>query len=129
MNNIIRNRWQIRLAALIIFVLGFGAGVLGVNVYRAWARGLNSNQPNFDQFANRLGLNNDQKPKVQQIFSDTREQLKALRKESEPRVNEIRKQADDHMQQILTPAQWQQFQKMRDEWRQRRGKGPHNDDF
>lgn len=127
MNNITRNRWQIRLAALIIFVLGFGAGVLGVNVYHAWARGLNPNQPNFDQFANRLGLNNDQKPRVQQIFSDTREQLKALRKESEPRVNEIRKQADDHMQQILTPEQWQQFQKMRDEWRRRRGS--HNDDL
>lgn len=120
MNTTIRNRWQVRGAALLIFVLGFGAGVLALNVYRAWTRG--SNSGGFDQFATRLQLNNDQKTKVQQIFSDTRDQLRALRKESEPRVNEIRRQADEHLQQVLTPDQWQQFQKLReDRQHQRRG--------
>jgi Spy/CpxP family protein refolding chaperone len=126
MDNIAKNRWQVRVAAVVIFLLGVAAGVLGLNVYRSWARGLPARQ-GFEQFAVRLQLNNDQKTKVQQIFADTREQLRALRKESEPRVDGIRKQADDRLQQVLTPEQWQRFQKMRDETRQRRGHGPRTD--
>jgi len=129
MNNIARNRWQVRLAAAIIFVLGFTAGILALNVYRGLARG-DGGRDRFDQLGERLNLNADQKTKVQQIFSDTREQLRALRQESEPRVLEIRKQADDRLQQVLTPEQWQQFQKMRSDMRERRGGrgGPHGDD-
>jgi len=71
----------------------------------------------------RLQLNAKQKAKVQQVLGDTRKQLRALRKESEPRVSEIRKQTDQRLQQILTPDQWQRFQQMRDEMRARRGRG------
>jgi Spy/CpxP family protein refolding chaperone len=40
-------------------------------------------------------------------------------------VTEIRRQADEHLQKVLTPEQWQQFQQMRDEMRVkgRRGRG------
>jgi Spy/CpxP family protein refolding chaperone len=73
--------------------------------------------------ATRLQLNDDQKTKVQQIFTDTRQQLQNMRMESEPRVNEIRQQADQRLQQVLTPDQWQKFQQMRNEGRARRGRG------
>ncbi len=63
------------------------------------------------------------KRQVQQIFGDTRQQLQTLRKESEPRVDEIRQQTDQRLQQVLTPEQWQDFQQMRDEMRARRGRG------
>ena len=120
MNNVAKNRWQVRFAALIIFVLGFAAGILALNVYRGWARaGGPGNR--FDEMADRLNLNADQKTKVQQILGDTREQLRAVRKESEPRVNEIRRQADGRLQTVLTPEQWQQFQSFREEMRHRRG--------
>jgi Spy/CpxP family protein refolding chaperone len=121
MNELIKGRWQVRLAAIVIFVLGFTAGILALNVYRGWARGFFGSRDRIEQLSQRLQLNEDQKTKVQQVFSDTREQLSALRKESEPKVNEIRRQADERMKQILTPEQWQQFQKMRDEMRHRRG--------
>ena len=39
MNNVTRNRWQVRVAAVIIFVLGFTAGILALNVYRGVVRG------------------------------------------------------------------------------------------
>jgi len=128
MNEIAKNRWQVRSAAMIIFVLGFAAGILALNVYRSLAR----NAPPRDRFellADRLDLNADQKTKVQQILGDTREQLRALRKESEPRVNEIRSQADTRLQEVLTPDQWQKFQTMRHEMRARRGgrSGPRDD--
>jgi len=125
MNNVAKNRWQVRLAASIIFVLGFTAGILAVSVYRSWARNLTPAN-RLDILSDRLNLTADQKTKVQEIFSDTREQLRALRKESEPRVNEIRRQADGRLQTVLSPEQWQQFQKIRDE-RERRGRGPRGD--
>jgi len=45
----------------------------------------------------------------------------------EPKINEIRRQADGRLQTVLTPEQWQQFQKLRDE-RQHRGRGPRGPD-
>jgi Spy/CpxP family protein refolding chaperone len=119
MNTASKNRWQVRIAATIIFVLGFAAGILALNVYRGWAR--NHPRDRFEQMSERLQLNADQKTKVQQIFNDTREQIRAVRRESEPRMEEIRRQADGRLQTVLTPEQWQKFQSTRDEMRQRRG--------
>ena len=128
MNNIIKNRWQVRVAAAVIFVLGFTAGILALNVYRGLVRA-GAPRDRIEQLSERLNLTADQKTRVQQIFSDTREQLRALRRESEPRVTEIRRQADERMQQVLTPEQWQQFQKVQGEMRERRGGrgGPRGD--
>ncbi|MGB7922788.1 MAG: hypothetical protein WCF57_06035 [Pyrinomonadaceae bacterium] len=126
-----RNSWQVRAAALLIFLLGFAAGALALNAYRVWSRGGApvSRQDRFDQMSERLELNGDQKSQVQKILGDTREQLQALRKESEPRVTEIRRQADEQLQKVLTPEQWRQFQQMRDEMRGkgRRGRGNGGD--
>ena len=119
MDKVCKERWQVRIAALIIFVLGFAAGILALNVYRTWARGERGDR--FEQMADRLQLTGDQKTKVQEIFNDTREQLRALRRESEPKVDEIRRQADGRLQTVLTPEQWQKFQSIRDEMRPRRG--------
>ena len=124
MTNVTKNRWQVRIAALIIFVLGFTAGILALNVYRR-VRAFGGNR--MDELSERLKLTADQKTKVQEIFSDTREQIGAVRREMEPRMNEIRRQADGRLQTVLTPEQWQQFQKLRDE-RQHRGRGPRGPD-
>jgi Spy/CpxP family protein refolding chaperone len=122
MNNVTKNRWQVRVAALIIFVLGFTAGILALNVYRGWARGGGGRDNRMDELSERLQLTADQKTKVQEIFNDTREQLRAVRQETEPRMEEIRRQADGRLQTVLTPDQWQRFQRLRDE-RGRRGRG------
>ena len=122
MDNATKNRWQVRGATLIIFVLGFAAGILALNVYRGLAGGPRS-RDRFEQMSERLNLTADQKTKVQQIFSDTREQVRALRRESEPKFDDIRRQADTRLQEVLTPEQWQQFQKDRQEMRARRGRG------
>jgi hypothetical protein len=120
MDKVARNRWEIRGVAILIFVLGFVAGMLSLHGYGVWAH-RRPPQNRFDQFATRLQLNPDQKTKVQQIFGDTRTQLQDLRKESEPRVNDIRQQTDQRLQQTLTSEQWKQFQQMRDEMRAKRG--------
>jgi Spy/CpxP family protein refolding chaperone len=122
MNITTKNRWQVRLVVAIVFALGFTTGILAVNLYRSLARNVTP-KDRFEQLSDRLQLNADQRTKVQQIFSDTREQLRGLRKESEPKMADIRHQADEKLQQVLTPEQWKQFQSMRDEMRQRRGRG------
>jgi Spy/CpxP family protein refolding chaperone len=122
MEYITKTRWQVRVAAAVIFFLGFAAGILALNVYRAWAhRNAPTREDRIEQMAKELQLSAEQKTKVQQIFNDTREQLRALRKESEPKVAEIRRQADERIQQTLTPEQWQRFQQLRkDTWGSRR---------
>jgi len=127
MDTVSRNKWQVRGVAILIFVLGFAAGMLALGSYRAWSRRAAGPGDRFNQMATRLQLNDDQKTKVQQIFGDTRQQLQSLRKESEPRVSEIRQQTDQKLQQVLTPPQWNQFQQLRDEMRARRGPGGRND--
>ena len=122
MDKAAKNRWQVRIAAMLIFVLGFAAGILALNVYRGFAHG-GDRRDRFEQMAEKLQLTADQKTKVQEIFADTREQLRGVRRESEPKVNEIRRQADGRLQTVLTPEQWQQFQSTREEMRQRRGRG------
>ena len=132
MDKIVKSSWQVRVAAVLIFVLGFAAGALALNAYRAWAgRGAvvnGSDRDHFAQMLDRLQLSAEQRAQVQQIFGDTRAQLQALRRESEPRFAEIRRQADERLQKVLTPEQWQQFQQMRDEMRRHGHRGRSEDD-
>jgi Spy/CpxP family protein refolding chaperone len=127
MDSTTKGKWQVRAAAVLIFVLGFAAGSLALNVYKRWARpGDSVRQNRFERMLDDLQLNADQKAQVHQILGDTRSQLQAVRKESEPRFAEIRRQADERLQQVLTPEQWTKFQQQRDAMRSRgrRGGGP-----
>lgn len=128
MDTISKSNWQVRGAAIVIFLLGFTAGALAFNAYKRWVRpgAPPSREAMFDRMANNLKLNAEQKSQVQKIFGGTREQLQALRKESEPRVGEIRKQANERLQKVLTPEQWTQFQQMRTEMRSRGRRGREN---
>lgn len=125
MNTIQKGKWQVRVAALVIFVIGFAAGALALNVYKRWGRtaAVVSRQDRFEKMLDGLNLSADQRTQVHQILSDTRGQLQTLRKESEPRFEEIRRQADERLQKVLTPEQWQQFQKERSEIRGRGRRG------
>jgi len=124
MDKISKNRWQIRAAALVIFLFGFAAGALALIAYHRWTgAGMQDPRQGFERMLDRLQLSGEQKTQVQQIFSETREQLQALRKESEPQVSEIRRQTDERLQKVLTPEQWKQFQQMRDEMRSRGRRG------
>jgi Spy/CpxP family protein refolding chaperone len=121
MDNASKSKWRVRVAATVIFVLGFTAGALAFNAYRAWARNqVETRRGGFDEMLDRLQLSAEQKTEVQQILSDARQQLQTLRKESEPRVNEIRQRTDERLQKVLTPEQWKQFQQKREELRNRR---------
>jgi periplasmic protein CpxP/Spy len=120
-----KSKWQVRVAALLIFVLGVAAGALALNGYQRWSRSRaeSTRQQRFERMLDRLQLNADQKTQVHQILSESREQLQNLRKESEPRFDAIRQQADERLQKVLTPEQWKQFQQEREAMRGRERRG------
>ena len=128
MDTISKSKWQVRGAAIIIFVLGFAAGGLALNAYKRWDRSGSalSREAKFDRMLDTLQLSADQKTQVHQILGDSRKQLQELRKQSEPRVGEIRQQADERLQKVMTPEQWKQFQQVRTEFRGRDRRGREN---
>jgi Spy/CpxP family protein refolding chaperone len=125
MDTLSKGKWQVRIAALVIFVLGFAGGALAFHTYQKWsrARAQSTRHQHFEQMLDRLQLSADQKTQVHQILSETREQLQMLRKESEPRFDAIRQQADERLQKVLSPEQWKQFQQDRDARRNRGRRG------
>jgi Spy/CpxP family protein refolding chaperone len=68
----------------------------------------------------RLDLTQGQRTQVEKILSDSRAQLSEMRRKSEPDVMEIRRQTEERLQAVLSPQQWEQFQQMMNEWRNRR---------
>lgn len=117
-----KSKWQVRLAALLIFIIGFIAGALAMNLYRGRPGGPSSfsRGDRFERLAARLDLTPDQKPQVKQIFDDAHARFTEIRKESGPKYAEVRKQTNERLQAVLTPEQWEKFQQMANESRGRR---------
>lgn len=129
MDSSTKNKWQVRLAVLILFVVGFIAGGLTMNLYgrRQWSP-RSGGSGRFDMMVDRLNLSEDQKAQVSAIFEDARRQLGELRKESEPKFREVRKSTDERLKTVLTPDQWEQFQQMTSR-RNRPHGGPRKEGF
>ncbi len=122
MDRIAKNRWQVRVAALVIFLLGVAAGALALNVYNAWSRASRREEGRggFEQMLDRLELTGEQRAQVQQILADARQQFREARRDSEPRMEDIRRQTDERLRQVLTP---EQFQRMKEEMSKKRRRG------
>lgn len=107
-----KNKWQVRAAALTIFVLGFAAGALSLNLYnsRRPAGPQDNRQRRIEQMLDRLDLNEDQRSRMEEIMKDTRARMDAIRKESSPQIQEARQESRRRMQEVLTPAQWEELQ-------------------
>jgi Spy/CpxP family protein refolding chaperone len=117
-----RNRWQVRLAVLTVFVVGFVAGVLALNIYRGhqWQPSRASGRGGFEQMLDKLNLSAEQRTQVGEIFDDARAELTQLRRESGPRFREVRERTDERLQSVLTAEQWQEFRQLTSESRRSR---------
>lgn len=123
-----KNKWQVRVAALVIFVLGFAAGALSLNLYRKYRStdatssvdgpGLRGRR--LERMLDRLNLGTQKRAQIEEIMRETRSQLVEIRKDSRPQVMEVRKRSRERMQQVLTPDQWQQLQEMMKKNKERR---------
>jgi Heavy-metal resistance len=103
-----KSQWPVRLATLAIFGLGFIAGVLALNLYHSRHypfAGRFSRTPlfMFKSMTDRLALTSEQEKEVEKIFDEARGQLTELRRQSEPCVDEIRRQIEKRLQQVGLP--------------------------
>jgi Spy/CpxP family protein refolding chaperone len=119
-----KNKWQVRLAVVSLFAIGFIAGALAMNIYRDRSRASGPEmRGRFEQVLERLNLTPEQKSQVRAIFDDSRAQLMEVRKQSEPRFREVRRQTEDRLQAVLTPEQWEQYKQIMSESSGRRRRG------
>jgi Spy/CpxP family protein refolding chaperone len=108
-----KRAWQVRAAALVIFVLGFAAGALALNLYQtARPNAQSEERRGFSQVLDQLNLDDDQRDKVKAIFDDARAQTAEVRKECGPKFREIRDRTDARLRDVLTPEQWEQFKSL-----------------
>jgi Spy/CpxP family protein refolding chaperone len=105
-------KWKVLGAAVVIFVLGFAAGALSLNLYHRHGPRDDDDQrrARFEQALKQLNLDADQQKRVDTVVNDTREKFEEIHKESHERFEDVRKQSRDQMQKILTPDQWQKLQ-------------------
>ena len=109
--------WKIRIATLSIFLLGFVAGALALNAYHVWfsAASSNTRQHRFEKMLEPVQLSDQQKTDVQKIMGETREEFKNL--PPNPQMQEIRNRADEKLKKVFTTEQWDRFQQIRNEER------------
>gem|GEM_PF-660988 len=74
----------------------------------------------FEQMIDKLKLSEEQRTQVGAIFDDARTELTQLRRESGPKFREVRERTDGRLQAVLTSEQWEEFQQMTKEARERR---------
>ncbi len=112
------SRWQARAAVVVLFLLGFAAGVLSLELYRSkWT----SVAPvRLEQLSKRLNLTESQLKQTQEILKNARVRLSAIHSEAQPKIVEIRKMTRRQLRSVLTPEQWRQLQRMMRESRARR---------
>jgi Spy/CpxP family protein refolding chaperone len=110
--------WKVRVVTLGIFLLGAIAGALGLNAYQIWFGGASNTtrHQRFEKVVNQVELSDSQRAEFQKIMSETREELKSL--PPNPTVEEIKQRADEKVKQVLTPEQWEKFQRLRNEFRE-----------
>lgn len=121
-----------RLIVLAIFVIGFTAGALSMNLYER----LNHTSPSRNdkppvfitrKIDERVNLSSEQQARIKAILEDTFEQYGEIRKdmepkmkEFEPRFQEVRHKSRERIRAELTESQLPGFEKLMEEEDKRR---------
>jgi len=114
------------LLMLVVFGLGVAAGVLGERyvVHKKDRRASvgRPHPPSPEAWAKELGLTEEQRAQMRQIFEKNEERMKAYRTESRARLGELRKMLWDETNAVLTPEQKKKNDEMIrriEEWRKK----------
>jgi Spy/CpxP family protein refolding chaperone len=112
------------LAALSVFALGVIVGVLLMNLYQARFPERSAGRgwmpfAGFRNLSERLELTDEQSAQVDQILDEARDRLRELRRTSEPQFRDIRVQTEARLKQVLTGDQWNRYEQLKDEMRER----------
>ena len=114
-----------RLIVVSVFVIGFAAGALALNLYQS-LNGSNKKDPRrggteflIGKMNEEVGLTSDQQEKIRKILDETSEKYKQIRveidplvKPFEPRFNAVRQESRDRIRALLTSDQLPKYEDM-----------------
>ena len=114
-----------RLIVVSVFVIGFAAGALALNLYQS-LNGSNKKDPRrggteflIGKMNEEVGLTSDQQEKIRKILDETSDKYKQIRveidplvKPFEPRFNAVRQESRDRIRALLTSEQLPKYEEM-----------------
>ncbi|HEX5735224.1 MAG TPA: hypothetical protein VF131_20510 [Blastocatellia bacterium] len=123
-----------RMIVLAIFVIGFAAGALSMNLYERFSsKGPDKDGPPhgptylLTKMDNKLDLSEEQKREIGAILEETSEKYIEIRRDLQPRVKEyeprfdaVRQQSRERIRAVLKPNQLSKYEEMVQESDRRR---------
>jgi len=119
------SRSKARLIVVSVFVIGFAAGALSLNLYQQMTSSNNKGGPRggaeflIKRMNEEVGLASDQQEQIKKILDETGEKYREIRKEMdpaiknfEPRFNTVRQESRDRIRALLTPEQLPKYEEM-----------------
>jgi Spy/CpxP family protein refolding chaperone len=119
------SRAKARMMVITIFVIGFIAGALSLNLYQRLTAGSDKHEPPrgqayvLDKMNRKLNLTSDQQQQIGEILGQTSEKYRELKKELdplfknvEPRFDAIRQESRNRIRATLTAEQLPKFEDM-----------------
>ncbi len=114
-----------RFIVVSVFVIGFAAGALSLNLYERLTSSSRKEGPRggaeflIKRMKEEVGLNSDQQEQIRKILDETNEKYRELRKELDPsikpfeaRFNAVRDESRDRIRSLLTPEQLPKYEEM-----------------
>ena len=119
------SRSKARMIVVTVFVIGFAAGALSLNLYQQLNPSSKNNGPRggpeylIKRLNDEVGLKSDQQDQIKQILDETQEKYRAVRKEMEPAVkgfepkfNAVREESRNRIRALLTAEQLPKYEDM-----------------
>jgi len=118
-----------KLIVVSVFVIGFAAGALSLNLYQSLTSSDKKKDPPrggteflLNRMNQRVGLTTEQQDQIKKILDETSEKYRAIRQEMDPAVkpfeknfNAVRQESRDRIRALLTPEQLPKYEQMVEE--------------
>lgn len=118
-----------RIMIAAVFIIGFAAGALSLNLYQKFTSNKSNNVDPRDRAGviiqrmdEKMSLSTPQKDQIRQILDNTREKYGEIRKrmepftkDFEPQFDTVRQQSRNEIRAVLTDKQLSEFEKMVEE--------------
>ena len=114
-----------RVIVVSVFVIGFAAGALALNLYQQLTASKGKDGPHngtevlIRRMNEKVGLSSDQQEQIKKILDETNDKYREIRKDLEPRIkdfeprfNAVRQESRDRIRGLLTPEQLPKYEQM-----------------
>ena len=114
-----------RVIVVSVFVIGFAAGALALNLYQQLTASKGKDGPRngtevlIRRMNEKVGLSSDQQEQIKKILDETNDKYRDIRKDLEPRIkdfeprfNAVRQESRDRIRGLLTPEQLPKYEQM-----------------